>query len=150
MWHGILNNHRDAASASGPSHQPPTQPETRDSWFCGYHKDLAVVAWIGFDDFSPLGKDETGGQAAIALWVDFMRAALAGRPEATLEPPAGLARVPIDPTTGALAAADDANAILEWIRKEDIATLDAGGFAGPVAEDGFLHTAPPPMIDQVF
>lgn len=63
-----------------------------------------------------------GGPAAIAMWVDFMRAALAGRPEATLKPPSGLARVPIDPTTGALA----------------------------VAEDGFLHTAPPPMIDQVF
>lgn len=122
MWRGILNNHRDAASASGPSHQPPTPPETRDSWFCGYHKDLAVVALIGFDDFSRLGKDETGGPAAIAMWVDFMRAALAGRPEATLKPPSGLAQVPIDPTTGALA----------------------------VAEDGLLHTAPPPMIDQVF
>jgi hypothetical protein len=46
--------------------------------------------------------------------------------------------------TGALAAADDANAILEWIREEDIAQLDAGEFAGPVTEDGFLHTAPPP------
>jgi penicillin-binding protein 1A len=30
-----------------------TSNEVRDSWFCGYHKDLAVVAWIGFDDFSP-------------------------------------------------------------------------------------------------
>jgi penicillin-binding protein 1A len=86
-----------------------TSNEVRDSWFCGYHKDLAVVAWIGFDDFSPIGQAETGGQAAIGVWMDFMRAALAGRPEATLEPPAGLARDPIDPTTGALAAADDAN-----------------------------------------
>jgi membrane carboxypeptidase/penicillin-binding protein len=144
----LIRRIEDVSGALVEAADPPRA--CADCWFRGYHKDLAVVAWIGFDDFSPLGQDETGGQAAIGMWVDFMRAALAGRPEATLDPPAGLARVPIDPTTGALAAVDDANAILEWIREEDSAQLDAGEFAGPVAEDGFLHTAPPPMIDQVF
>jgi penicillin-binding protein 1A len=40
-----------------------TTNEVRDSWFCGYQKDLVAVSWMGFDDFSPLGKGETGGQA---------------------------------------------------------------------------------------
>ena len=33
--------------------------------------------WIGFDEKKPLGENETGGQAALPVWMDFMRVALA-------------------------------------------------------------------------
>lgn len=101
-----------------------TTNQVRDSWFCGYHPDLSTAAWIGFDDFSPLGKDETGGQAAIALWMDFMGAALADRPESLPEPPPGLVRVAIDPRTGKRARGEGPKQVLEWLREEDAGWLD--------------------------
>ncbi len=27
----------------------------RDGWFTGYNDSLVASAWVGFDDFSPLG-----------------------------------------------------------------------------------------------
>jgi len=47
---------------------------------------------MGFDEKKPLGEKETGAQAALPIWIDFMRAAIAqpGRKdEAFLRPPAG-------------------------------------------------------------
>ena len=37
---------------------------------------------MGFDDFSPLGTKETGGSAALTMWMEFMKVALEGQPEA--------------------------------------------------------------------
>jgi penicillin-binding protein 1A len=36
--------------------------------------------WIGFDDRQSLGKKETGARAALPMWMDFMRAAIANKP----------------------------------------------------------------------
>jgi len=41
---------------------------------------MVTVAWMGYDKFRPLGKRETGGQAGLGMWVDFMRQALKGKP----------------------------------------------------------------------
>jgi penicillin-binding protein 1A len=39
--------------------------------------------WIGFDDRQSLGKKETGARAALPMWMDFMRAAIANKPNET-------------------------------------------------------------------
>lgn len=71
-----------------------------DAWFCGYQPDLAAIAWIGFDQPKRLGSGETGGFAALPMWIDFMKVALNGYPEKTMERPEGLAEVSvIDPGT---------------------------------------------------
>jgi len=61
---------KDLASKTG------TTNEVRDSWFCGFQKDMVTVDWMGYDKFRPLGKRETGGQAGLGMWVDFMHQAL--------------------------------------------------------------------------
>ena len=96
-----------------------TTNEVRDSWFCGYQKDLVAVSWMGFDDFSPLGKGETGGQAALGLWVDFMGQALAGKPEAGLEVPAGLVEVRVAKADGRLTDSKGKSSLAEWVRAEE-------------------------------
>jgi penicillin-binding protein 1A len=95
-----------------------TTNEVRDSWFCGYQKDLVAVAWMGFDDFSPLGKGETGGQAALGMWVDFMGEALADKPPAVLDVPEGMVEVRISKTTGSRTSSTGGNTLVEWIREE--------------------------------
>lgn len=73
-----------------------------DAWFCGYHPTLVGIAWMGFDQPRRLGNGETGGRAALPIWIDFMQAALKGVPEMQPEMPDGIVRVTgQDPATGA-------------------------------------------------
>ena len=58
-----------------------TTNENRDAWFNGYAPALVAVAWLGKDSSKPLGGDETGGHAALPVWINFMREALKGVPE---------------------------------------------------------------------
>jgi membrane peptidoglycan carboxypeptidase len=55
-----------------------TTENLRDAWFVGFTPDLLTVVWVGRDDDLPVGL--TGGQAALPIWVDFMKSALADRP----------------------------------------------------------------------
>jgi penicillin-binding protein 1B len=76
---------------------------SRDGWFVGYSPNLVCVVWIGFDDNEQLGL--TGAEAALPAWVDFMRGAVAVRPDlggAHFECPEGIKFVEIDITTGLL------------------------------------------------
>lgn len=88
---------RPAAGKTG------TAQEFRDAWFSGYTMELVATAWVGFDDHSPLGPGETGGKAALPVWLNFMKAAHQGKPVRDFEMPAGIAAVRIDPVTRLLA-----------------------------------------------
>jgi penicillin-binding protein 1A len=90
---------RPAAGKTG------TANEYRDAWFSGFTPDLVASAWVGFDDHSSLGTGETGGRAALPIWLAFMRTALEGKPLRDFEPPPGVQTVRIDPATGLLAGA---------------------------------------------
>jgi penicillin-binding protein 1A len=64
-----------------------------DAWFCGYQPTVVGVAWIGFDQPRRMGNGETGGAAALPIWIGYMEHALKGVPESWQETPEGL--VPI-------------------------------------------------------
>ncbi|HEX6834647.1 MAG TPA: penicillin-binding protein 1A, partial [Rudaea sp.] len=102
----------------------------RDAWFTGYNDSLVASVWVGFDDFTSLGYangvGEFGAQAALPMWISFMREALKGAPEKPFEMPPGITTARIDPDTGQLATADDAHSMLEVFKVEDIARLSAG------------------------
>ncbi|WP_123590989.1 penicillin-binding protein 1A [Salinisphaera orenii] len=71
-----------------------------DAWFVGFNADLVAISWVGFDELTPMGSSETGAHAALPMWIDFMRDALAGTPEAMPPRPADLVTVNIDPESG--------------------------------------------------
>ena len=79
---------------------------SKDGWFVGYTPNLVTVAWVGFDENEDIGS--TGGEIALPLWTDFMKAAVRIRPEfggESFPMPKGLVTVDIDPETGMLASA---------------------------------------------
>jgi penicillin-binding protein 1B len=80
-----------------------TTDDSRDAWFVGYTPDLLVVVWVGYDDNQPLGL--TGAQAALPIWVDFMKEVLVGRPSQEFLPPPGVVQMTVDPTSGGIATA---------------------------------------------
>ena len=102
----------DIAGKTGTSNQ------VRDSWFCGYQQTIVAAAWMGFDGFQPLGKKEHGGRAALAMWVDFMAAALEHEPTASLPQPPGLTNVRINRYTGSLTDSEDPDGMMETVREQ--------------------------------
>ncbi len=95
-----------------------TTNDQKDAWFCGYNPSLVAVAWVGFDKLEPLGRGETGGRAALPMWIDYMGSALGGRDQQRRAQPGGLVAVRIDPTTGLLADSGQSDAIFETFRAE--------------------------------
>jgi penicillin-binding protein 1B len=85
----------DAAGKTG------TTNDLRDAWFVGFTPDLLTVVWVGYDNNQPLSL--SGSQAAVPIWTDFMKAAMAGHPNQTFAAPAGISYVEIDRDTGKLA-----------------------------------------------
>lgn len=70
-----------------------------DAWFAGYNPDLVAVAWVGYDQPQNLGRGETGGRAALPIWIDYMRTGLKDMPQRERPRPAGLASYQ-NPVTG--------------------------------------------------
>ena len=61
-----------------------------DAWFAGFQSTLVGIAWIGFDQPKKLGGQETGGVAALPIWINFMQRTLKGVPESVTRVPEGL------------------------------------------------------------
>jgi len=54
-----------------------TTNDYTDAWFVGFSPSITCGVWVGFDEKKNLGESETGGHAALPIWIDFMRAAVA-------------------------------------------------------------------------
>ena len=71
-----------------------------DAWFAGFNPRIVAVAWIGFDTPAPLGANETGGLAALPMWMTYMGRVLKGVPEEETELPPGVVVAGINPVSG--------------------------------------------------
>ncbi|MBW2395203.1 MAG: PBP1A family penicillin-binding protein [Deltaproteobacteria bacterium] len=80
-----------------------TTNDQGDAWFVGFSPDVATGVWVGFDEKRVLGRGETGGRAALPIWIEFMGAALAGRPVRDFAVPEGIVFARIDSKSGLLA-----------------------------------------------
>lgn len=67
-----------------------TTNDSMDAWFAGYQPSLAAVAWIGYAKPRSMGRYGTGGSLALPIWVNYMRTALQGVPEAERQVPNGV------------------------------------------------------------
>jgi len=97
-----------------------TTNDQRDAWFTGFNSEIVATAWVGFDQVKPLGNRETGGNAALPMWMDFMQVALKDIPEQPLHQPSGMVTMRIDSETGLLANSYTRNAIFETFVEDNI------------------------------
>lgn len=115
----------DLAGKTGTTNGP------MDAWFSGYNRDVVTTAWVGFDNYTPLGRREFGGTAALPIWIDYMRGALVDSPDVEAPLPPGVVHVRIDPDTGLLAPPGQKNAIFEYFREDQLpATSGSSGASG--------------------
>jgi penicillin-binding protein 1A len=110
----------DLAGKTGTTNGP------MDAWFSGYNRDVVTTTWVGFDSYTPLGRREFGGTAALPIWIDYMREALRDSPDRERPVPEGIVSVRIDPDSGEATGSGDNNAIFEYFREEN-APVEEGG-----------------------
>ncbi len=101
-----------------------TTNDVHDAWFAGHHPSLAAVVWMGHSQPRSLGNRESGGRAALPIWIDYMAAALKDVPNKSLgAPPAGLVREGED-----------------WLYSE----WRDGGWVAHISDPANVQYAPPP------
>jgi penicillin-binding protein 1A len=83
-----------------------TTDNFEDAWFIGYTPSLICGVWVGFNEKKSLGKKQTGARAALPIWIDFMKAALKGKPVEDFQPTANIQTILIDRRTGLRATPD--------------------------------------------
>jgi penicillin-binding protein 1A len=103
-----------------------------DAWFAGFQGHLVAVAWIGYDTPANLGTNETGGLAALPIWMGYAGKVLKGVPETELKTPPGVVAVNINPSTG-LREPSGASKTSEFFYAESQPPI---GEEGAVARDG--------------
>jgi len=94
-FNSVLQIGRPAAVKTG------TTTDYRDNWTVGYTPELVAGAWVGNADNSPM-VNLSGVAGAGPIWHDFMRAALAGKPETLFVQPGGLLRAAVCMPSGLL------------------------------------------------
>ena len=92
-----------------------------DAWFAGFNPGLVAIAWIGYDNPTDMGNNETGGRAALPIWMNYMAKALKGTKELPFEPPAGVVTVPLAGETG-----KDGKPLMEFVYAESQSNLHEG------------------------
>lgn len=84
-----------------------TTNDFTDAWFVGFSRAMTCGVWLGFDEKKSLGAKETGAHAALPIWMDFMKIALAGQEPGEFQPPLEL---PLNPVAQKLDVPDTAPA----------------------------------------
>jgi penicillin-binding protein 1A len=103
---------RPAAGKTG------TTNDTYDAWYIGYTPEYITGVWVGLDEEAPLGKTETGAQAASPIWLGFMKRALEKEPVKPFSPPEeGIVFAQIDAETGLLPVPESRKTILECFKE---------------------------------
>ena len=72
-----------------------TTNNSTDAWFVGFSPSITCGVWMGFDEKKSLGPKETGAHAALPIWMDFMKIALAGKEPGEFAPPPELPPSPV-------------------------------------------------------
>ena len=83
-----------------------TTDDYGDAWFIGFDPDITAGVWVGHDERKPIGHNETGGIAALPIWIEFMRAYLETRdPKSPPEfvAPGNIVFTPVNAESGAAA-----------------------------------------------
>lgn len=105
-----------------------------DAWFLGFTPQIATGVWVGFDNEQSLGVGETGGRAALPIWLEFMKTAHKDLPRKTFSIPEKIVFVSIDNETGKVATAQSKDVVKQAFL-EGTEPTTSNDSANPSAED---------------
>jgi len=91
-----------------------TTNEEMDAWFMGITPHLVTGVFVGFDKLKTLGRLETGGSAALPIFVEYGKQVLDAYPPDDFTAPEGIAMAKVDPRTGLLVGGAEAGFVLPF------------------------------------
>src|SRR5207244_7481021 len=110
------------------------------AWFIGYTPSLICGVWVGDHEKKTLGNHETGAEAALPIWIDFMQNALKDQPVEDFQATSNIVRVAIDRLSGLRATPDcPDNVIIESF----VAGTEPKEFCGPQGHGGAV-----PLLEE--
>tara|TARA_B100000925_G_C22009212_1_gene475309 strand:+ start:679 stop:3234 length:2556 start_codon:yes stop_codon:yes gene_type:complete len=116
-----------------------------DAWFVGFSNTLVLGAWAGFDQNNTMGFGESGGKAALPIWIDVMKAHISifgeGEDE---EAPDGIINVLVNKETGKVAELSTSRPFLEAF----IEGTEPGSGKVEQGEDGVVTETLPEKVDD--
>ncbi len=118
LLRGVVNHPRGTGRKARSLRKPVggktgTTNDQGDAWFVGFSPDVATGVWVGYDEKRVLGRGETGGRAALPIWIDFMEVALSGRPARDFAVPDGIVFARVDTKTGLLASSETETSLFQ-------------------------------------
>jgi penicillin-binding protein 1A len=130
-----------------------TTNDYKDAWFVGFTPDLAVGAYLGYDQPVSMGHGETGGTLVAPIVRDFLREALKDVPPVPFRAPPGIKLVRVNHKSGLPAGPGDKTAILEAFKPgqepmgSSVEEPDPMAEGEPMPQDDYATGAnpPPPM-----
>ncbi|BBJ23688.1 penicillin-binding protein [Candidatus Nitrotoga sp. AM1P] len=93
-----------------------TTNDSMDAWFSGFHPTVVGITWVGFDNPRSLGERETGGGAALPIWMDYMGKILKKVPEVTYTMPENMVAARINNE----GLRDEAGDLVEYFYTENL------------------------------
>jgi penicillin-binding protein 1A len=90
-----------------------TTNDAKDLWFIGFSPDLAVGVFMGYDQPRSLGDSAQAAHYTAPLFRDFMKMALAGKPDIPFRAPPGIKLIWVNAKTGTRTSASSQGAIQE-------------------------------------
>jgi penicillin-binding protein 1A len=110
-----------------------TTNDAKDLWFIGYSPDLAVGVYIGYDKPRSLGDSAQAATYAAPIFRDFMKMALASKPDTPFRVPPGIKLISVDVKSGLRSSG--AGSILEAFKPGTAPpdTYSGGGGGGHAA-----------------
>ena len=135
-----------SASTSPARPAPPTRPRTSGS--SATRPRIVAGCYMGYDTPRPLGESAFGGTLCAPIFVEFIKAAMAGQGPVTWDVPPGGHFIKIDRHTGQRLPdfAEGANVQAEYIR--DGQDLMVGSF-GQTVDAGWKMGADVPLYENV-
>jgi penicillin-binding protein 1A len=73
-----------------------TTNDFQDAWFMGFSPYLLTGCYVGFDQPKPMGKGETGGRAALPIWLSYRKAVEDDYPVEDFSRPPGIVMGTVD------------------------------------------------------
>ena len=74
-----------------------TTDDYTDAWFIGFDPDITIGVWLGLDQKKPIGRNQTGSEAALPIWIDVMKAWIGDRKDPPkFEPPGNIVFMLVD------------------------------------------------------
>jgi len=105
-----------------------TTSDSIDAWFCGFQPTVVGIAWMGFDQPRSLGDKETGGGAALPIWINYMEKVLKNVPQAEYSMPDNMVAARINES----GHRDENGGRVEYFYQENV----PGGQGSPLTPDG--------------